>query len=230
MPDAAHRLLVIANETITAPQLLDMIRERALGGTEVLLVAPALTTRLRYWLSDEDAGISEAGERLRASAAQLRAEGVMVDGAVGDADPLLAIDDAVRTFGPEQIIIATHSEGRSNWLERGLVVQARERWDIPITHVEVLDATTTVTRTREPVDRQAPAREQHERRDWLWFVLAGVLAIGGTVFSAMFVLTGASDTFLVWWVIVGDLGLKVLAFVIVWMVFQRRARADRLNY
>jgi hypothetical protein len=31
-------------------------------------------------------------------------------------------------------------------------------------------------------------------------------------------------------VIVGDLGLKVLAFVIVWMVFQRRARADRLNY
>ena len=46
----------------------------------------------------------------------------------------------------------------------------------------------------------------------------------------MFVLTGASDTFLVWWVIVGDLGPKVLAFVIVWMVFQRRARADRLNY
>lgn len=58
----------------------------------------------------------------------------------------------------------------------------------------------------------------------------GGLAIGGTAFSAMFVLTGASDTFLVWWVIVGDLGLKVLAFVIVWMVFQRRARADRLNY
>ncbi len=112
-------------------------------------------------------------DRLTASVAHLRAEGVQVDGAVGDADPLLAIDDAVRTFDPEQIIVATHAEGRSNWLERGLVVQARERWDIPITHVEVLDTTTTVTRTREPVDRQAPAREQHERRDWLWFVLAG---------------------------------------------------------
>ena len=230
MPASPGRLLVVANETITAPQLLDMIRERAVGGTEVLLVAPALTTRLRYWLSDEDSGIREAGERLRASAAQLRAEGVAVDGAVGDADPLLAIDDAVRTFSPEQIIIATHPEGRSNWLERGLVVQARERWDIPITHVEVLDATTTVTRTREPVDPEAPAREQHVRRDWLWFVLAGVLAIGGTVFTAMFVLTGASDTFLVWWVIAGDLGLKVLAFVIVWVVFQRRARADRISY
>ena len=58
-----------------------------------------------------------------------------------DADPLQAIEDAVRTFGPDEIIISTHPAGRSHWLERGIVAGARERFAVPITHVVVdLDA------------------------------------------------------------------------------------------
>jgi GABA permease len=62
-------------------------------------------------------------------------------GEVGDSDPVQAIGDALRTFAPDEIVISTHPEGRSNWLERGVVNHARERFDVPLTHVVVdLDA------------------------------------------------------------------------------------------
>ena len=65
----------------------------------------------------------------------------MRHGEIGDDDPLQAIDDALRTFAPDELIISTHPEGRSNWLERGVVEHARERFALPVTHVVVdLDA------------------------------------------------------------------------------------------
>jgi hypothetical protein len=47
------------------------------------------------------------------------------------------MEDALRTFGADEIIISTHPEGRSHWLERGVVEKARERFAVPITHVVV---------------------------------------------------------------------------------------------
>src|SRR6266704_79010 len=46
-------------------------------------------------------------------------------------------EDSLRTFGADEIIISTHPEGRSNWLEKGVVSGARERFAVPITHVVV---------------------------------------------------------------------------------------------
>ena len=43
----------------------------------------------------------------------------------------------MRTFHPDEIVISTHPEGRSNWLERGVVGGARERFDLTVTHVVV---------------------------------------------------------------------------------------------
>jgi hypothetical protein len=48
-----------------------------------------------------------------------------------------AIEDALRTFGADEIIISTHPPGRSNWLEKEVIERARERFDLPITHVVV---------------------------------------------------------------------------------------------
>ncbi len=67
----------------------------------------------------------------------MRAAGMTARGEIGDSDPVQAIDDALRTFGPDEIVISTHPEGRSNWLERGVVEHARERFDVPVTHVVV---------------------------------------------------------------------------------------------
>jgi Ca2+/Na+ antiporter len=137
-----RRILVIANETVGGGPLREQIEERSSGyDTEVLVVSPALNSPIRHWASDEDPAREEARRRLEASLERLRANGIEASGEVGDADPLQAIEDAVRTFGPDEIIISTHPEGRSHWLERGIVTGARERFAVPITHVVVdLDA------------------------------------------------------------------------------------------
>ena len=101
------------------------------------MVSPALNSPIRHWASDEDPAREEARRRLEASLERLRTNGIEASGEVGDADPLQAIEDAVRTFGPDEIIISTHPEGRSHWLERGVVTGARERFAVPITHVVV---------------------------------------------------------------------------------------------
>lgn len=226
-----RRLLVIANETCTGPDLFREIRERLDGAdTQVLVVAPALTSRLRYWMSDEDAGIQAAGQRLTRSVERCEAAGIPADGALGDADPLQALDDAVRSFHPDEVIIATHAIARSNWLEHGLVEQARERFSMPITHVEV-DAIRDESHVvaTEPVERAAPARERHTQRDLAILGLAFVLAIGGSAVSAILYALGVSGWVLGVWVVVFDLGLKIAAAALIWIMFQRRARADRLD-
>jgi hypothetical protein len=136
--EGERRILVIANETVGGAPLLDEIRKHSEGVAEhVLVVSPALNSQLRHWASDEDGARAEAQTRLERSLARLREAGVEAKGEVGDSDPLQAMEDALRTFGPDEIIISTHPEGRSNWLERGVVSAARERFAVPITHVVV---------------------------------------------------------------------------------------------
>jgi nucleotide-binding universal stress UspA family protein len=136
--DNERRILVVANETVGGVTLRDCIRSRTVGyRSNVLVVCPALNSPLKHWVSDEDGAREEAHERLEASLARLRESGVEAEGEIGDGDPLQAMEDALRTFGADEIIISTHPEGRSNWLERGVVTGARERFAIPITHVVV---------------------------------------------------------------------------------------------
>jgi hypothetical protein len=133
-----HRILVIANETVGGEELLSILRRKSEGvREEVLVVCPALNSAVRHWASDEDAARAAAQQRLDASLGQLRGYGVAASGSVGDGDPLQAIEDALRTFGADEIVISTHPEGRSNWLERNVVGAAKERFDVPITHVVV---------------------------------------------------------------------------------------------
>src|SRR5881409_3363443 len=72
-----HRLLVIANETVEGTPLHDAIRARAdEAPIEVLVVAPALNSRLRHWMSDEDAARRAAEERLVGCLQRLELAGV----------------------------------------------------------------------------------------------------------------------------------------------------------
>jgi hypothetical protein len=133
-----RRILVVANETVAGETLRDKIRQHSEGvRAEVLVVTPALNSPLRHWVSDEDGARAAAQERLDCSLAGLREAGVEARGEIGDGEPLQAIEDALRTFGADEIIISTHPEGRSHWLERGVVANARERFEVPITHVVV---------------------------------------------------------------------------------------------
>ena len=133
-----RRILVVANETVGGETLRNTIRDRSAGfRSQVLVVSPALNSPLKHWVSDDDEARRAAQERLDRSLARLREAGIEARGEIGDGEPLQAIEDALRTFGADEIIISTHPEGRSNWLERGVVSGARERFTVPITHVVV---------------------------------------------------------------------------------------------
>ena len=134
--DDERHILVVANETVGGERLRDEIRKRSEGyREEVLVVCPALNSPLRHWASDEDPARAAANERLHSSLDRLRELGIEARGEVGDGDPLQAIEDALRTFGADEIILSTHPPGRSNWLEKGVVDRARQRFAVPITHV-----------------------------------------------------------------------------------------------
>jgi hypothetical protein len=133
-----YHVLVVANETVAGRRLHEAVRRATQGRpSQVLVVSPALNSPLRHFVSDEDPARSRAQERLHRSLAALRSAGIEARGEVGDADPVQAIEDALRTFGADEIIISTHPEGRSNWLERGVVASARKRFPITLTHVVV---------------------------------------------------------------------------------------------
>ncbi len=132
------RVLVVANETVGGDELMEVIGELALTGRSLFyVICPALNSRLRTWTSDEDPARAAAQKRLHTTLERLSSVGIEARGDVGDVDPLVAVEDAVRKFRPNELVVSTHPEGRSNWLERGVVSALRERYDVPVTHVVV---------------------------------------------------------------------------------------------
>ena len=110
---------------------------------DVLVVAPALNSRLRHWVSDEDAARRRAEDRVAAFVERLERRGIHAQGRVGDADPLLAIADALSTFPADEIVIAA---GDASRLVERLAARARERFALPTSH--------TTGRADRPSDRR----------------------------------------------------------------------------
>jgi hypothetical protein len=137
--DGRYRLLVVANETVGGEALLGAIRERCRDRKcEILVVTPALaSSRAAHWASDVDEAIELARQRMELSLIVIGELGLKAKGEIGDSDPNTAIEDALRVFPADEIVISTHPAERSRWLERGVVDRARERIDLPISHVVV---------------------------------------------------------------------------------------------
>ena len=116
---------------------LDTALPAGLPDADILVVVPALNSRLRHWLSDEDAARRRAAERAAAIVDRLERTGAHAEGRVGDADPLLAIADALPTFSADEILIASQPE-RSTRLADELVTRARNRFGLPTFRGEAL--------------------------------------------------------------------------------------------
>ena len=136
--DGRYRILVVANETLSGRALREEISKRGKGGEgQVKVVCPALNSKIKHWTNEEDAARAQAGQRLQALLTRLRSEGFDVDGDIGDDDPVQAMEDGLRRFPADEVIISTHPAGRSNWLEHDVVNRAQDRFDVPVTHVVV---------------------------------------------------------------------------------------------
>jgi hypothetical protein len=136
MSEPAH-VLVVAHQTAATPGLLDAVRERAQRSPATFhLVVPQRPHGMDKLVDPQHAGADEAQRVLDAALPLLsEAAGREVTGAVGDAEPLMAIHDAVNLGGFNEIIISTLPLGVSRWLKLDLVSKARGL-GLPVTHVE----------------------------------------------------------------------------------------------
>jgi hypothetical protein len=134
---AYQRLLVIANETIAGKGLHNHIRELTADGGRVIIIAPALGSRLEYVFSDVDHPREEAQARLNDSFKLLHDSGIDAEGEVGDISPVRSFEDAQVIYDPDGVLVSTHPEGKSNWLEKDVVEKIRAKTDLPVEHVVV---------------------------------------------------------------------------------------------
>jgi hypothetical protein len=101
------------------------------------VVAPALNSKLKFLTSDPDEAIARAEAVQEETVERLDEEGIDAAGDTGESDPLLALQDALQTFPADEIVLVTHGSGGRNWREEGVVEEARERFDTPVTELVV---------------------------------------------------------------------------------------------
>ena len=130
------RVLVVANQTLAGRELRDDLLGRS-PRPELRVVAPILISRVKYAMSDIDTELVHARRRLAESLDWAREQGFDASGEVCPEGPLVAIEDELRQFAADEIVISTHPPERSNWLEAGVVERARAELDIPVKHVVV---------------------------------------------------------------------------------------------
>jgi hypothetical protein len=133
----AKKILALVAEPISADVLRSAVGEGEADSAEVLVVAPALNTKKRFFLADPDPAIERAEAVQEETVERLGEEGIDAAGDTGEEDPLLALQDALVTYDADEIVLFTHAGGKRNWLEDGLVEQAKERFDPPVRHMVV---------------------------------------------------------------------------------------------
>jgi hypothetical protein len=132
----SKKILAVVSEPVSGYALKSAV-DAYVEDAEVLVVAPALQSRRRWLLADPDPAIERAESVQEETVERMVEEGVDAAGDTGEADPLLAIQDALQTFDADEIVLFTHPGSEANWLEEGLVEDARERFDRPVRHLEV---------------------------------------------------------------------------------------------
>jgi hypothetical protein len=136
-----HATLVIANKTSTGEELIERLQEKAAADDErhiFIAVVP---------LEDgSGAATRRAHARLAAMLERLHEAGLIASGMIGDPDPYTAVMNALELFTVvDDIVISTLPDERSGWMRANLVERVRANTQIPVEHVVVPDAASSVT-------------------------------------------------------------------------------------
>jgi len=124
-------VLVIANETVLGPPLLEQIKVRAASSpASFMIICPQSDLQM--------SGHPDADRRLRRALAALRGAGIDAHGQVAHPDPYTAALHAVQDERVDEIIVSTFpGAARSSWLRKDVVTRLREATKLPVEHVEV---------------------------------------------------------------------------------------------
>lgn len=132
----SRRVLVVATTSIPEADLRERVHAHAGEDAELLVVAPASKISKLDWLtSAEDDARAEAARRAEEVAEAF--PGDDVETRVGDSDPVNAIEDALRDFPAEEVIVITRPDEEAEWLEEGSGAAVQNRFSLPVTHLVV---------------------------------------------------------------------------------------------
>jgi hypothetical protein len=92
-----------------------------------VVVVPALASTVEALTGAVDDRRADAEQTAGALADELGGDGIRVRGEVGADDPLLAIADALRTFGADEIVLVDADDS--------FVADARERFALPVSRL-----------------------------------------------------------------------------------------------
>jgi hypothetical protein len=123
------KVLVVASEPVDE-EVIDLVED----ADEVRVIAPTLPgSALRYWLNDTDAALGKAQAVVDESAAGLAdvAADVTIDAPTDD-DPSVTIDDALRTFDPDRVVVLKHADDEEAYREDELVEEIQQSTDVEI--------------------------------------------------------------------------------------------------
>jgi hypothetical protein len=151
----ASQVLVV---TPVAPDPTELERTiRAHAGQDAItqVVVPAVGMSKLQWLTGEE---DEARAAAEVTAQQTEeATGDRTHAAVGDSDPVQAVQDALATFPADEIVIVTRPDEDADWLEGGSVAEALRRFDLPVHHLVATPGGV------EPARQEVrPLEERHE--------------------------------------------------------------------
>lgn len=132
-----RHILVVAGVKLEGDELRRELAAAGGVGVELDVLAPIVASRSHYWASDVDRERGAARERLEASLAWAAEQGFAARGEVGDPDPLVAIEDELRDFGADEVVIAVHPRERMSWLARRMLGHLARELDVPVREIVV---------------------------------------------------------------------------------------------
>lgn len=135
----SSRLLVIVTAPLEGEESIEEVRRHFNGDGEPLrLVVPAVEeSSFEHILGNLDPATRRAEQRLEDSLAELTRHGLAAKGAIGDPDPVLAAQDALREEGAEEVLIFERAESQALWFEDGLFERAKEELEPPLRMVVI---------------------------------------------------------------------------------------------
>jgi hypothetical protein len=98
-----------------------------------------MASRAHHWAGDVDREQEQAQARLEASLAWASEQGFVAKGEVGDHDAMAAIEDELRDFGADEVIIVTQPSERTSWLASRMLSQLKTQLEVPVREIVMPD-------------------------------------------------------------------------------------------
>jgi len=133
-------ILVVANETVAGPSLIESLKRRAADGADLITVLAPISHPHASYVVYDDTRRAAAGRRLDRTLTALREAGIPAHGLVVEVDPADAVRDAIAMLDPKptEIIVSTHPKERSGWMRRKVIDRIRDAArGLPVEHVIV---------------------------------------------------------------------------------------------